>query len=111
MLTILKSTAWQPGAERGLATQVLEALEHANMVDTMPGEHCPVLDISQTSYRFIKHYALCQSFGTGMGGMVPPGDTLMDSAARGVHAFNLIHSENERLRKLERETEKREEGE
>lgn len=111
MLTILQSTAWQPGEERGLATQVLEALGHANMVASMPGERCPVLDISQTSYRFIKHYALCQSFGAGMGGMMPPGDTLMDSTARDVHAFNLIHSESERLRKFERENDKREAGE
>ena len=102
MMALLKSTAWQPGAEFGLAGQVLEALGHAAIVDGAPGDQCPVLDISETSYRFLRHYSTCQSFGHGMGGMMPPAETLHDSNVRDVHAFNLIHHESERLRKLDK---------
>jgi len=37
-----------------------------------------------------------------MGGMVPPGRNLHDADIRTVHAFNVISTESERLRQLDR---------
>ena len=99
MLALLKTTAWQPGEERGLATAVHEGLHYPTTAGLDP---CPVLEITEPTARFLRHYARCQSFGSGMGGMVQPGDDIQSSSLRDVHAFTMIHNESERLRKIER---------
>ena len=104
MLPLLKATAWQMGQERGLATQVHEALAMAALATG--SERCPVLDITEPTARWLRHYGRCQAFGDGMGGMRPPGETLHDSGLRDVHAFTVIHNESERLRKLDRKDDK-----
>ena len=99
MSAILKTAIWGPG-DVGLAGKMQEAIAYAAAVDG--GEQCPVLDITPSTVRWVKHYGLVHSFSSGMGGMVPPGATVGDSSCRDVHAFNIIRNENERLRKLEK---------
>lgn len=99
MLEIVKSTAWPAGEQHGLAQRIDEALSMAKHVSAST---CPVNAISAGSHRFIAHYNKRQSFGAGMGGLVPPADVLGDCDVRQIHAFQVIKNETERLIKLEK---------
>ena len=103
MRGVLESTPWRVGAQRNNARAIREALVMAEMMAGNANvETCPVLLISPLSVRYLRHYYRCQSFGLGMGGTVQPRSNLEDADVRTIQAFNIVASERERLRRLDK---------